>query len=131
MSENQSELFEEFPSAVKPSSHFASFKFGEKIIEVAHSVWKDGRIRADLTAYGGPVIVSRNEANLQERVLEALRDSFGATLEAVYREFERVGRQAPAQPRISNKRPAQPKLTTPVQYINPFSEKWNFAKCPD
>jgi hypothetical protein len=131
VSESQSELFEEMPATINLSGELPTFRQDEKVIDIPYSFWKDGRIRADLSAYGAGEIVSRNKANLQERVLRALRDSFGATVEAVYREFACVGRQAPARPRISNKRPAQPKLTTPVQYINPFSEKWNFAKCPD
>lgn len=129
MSENQKELFEEFPSAVKPSSHFASFQVGEKIVEVPHSVWKDGRIRADLTAYGGPVIVSRNEANLRDRIVRALRDSFGTLAEIVWREFSRSRR--PSHPRVNNKRCQTEESGWPKRYINPFEKDvWNFSKAP-
>jgi hypothetical protein len=136
MSENQKELFEEFPSAVKPSSHLASFKVGEKIIEVAGSVWKDGRIRADLSEYGAGCPVSRKQDTIVEIIARALRAFFGqaveAVSEAVSEELEQAHRQRrPSHPRVNNKRCQTEEAGWPKRYINPFEkDMWNFSKAP-
>jgi hypothetical protein len=136
MSENQKELFEEFPSAVKPSSHLASFKVGEKIIEVAGSVWKDGRIRADLSEYGAGCPVSRKQDTIVEIIARALRAFFGqaveAVSEAVSEELEQAHRQRrPCHPRVNNKRCQTEEAGWPKRYINPFEKDvWNFSKAP-
>ena len=88
-------------------------------------------MRADLTAYGGRCPVSRNETNLQARIVEILREHFDAIVEAVYQEFSRIGRPKAARPRSTNKLAALPQSTAAIRYINPFAEKWTFGKCPD
>jgi hypothetical protein len=127
VSESQSELFEEIPAAVNPSVEFETCRIGEKIVPFPTSVWKDGRIRADLSAYGAGVVVSRNKTNLNKRVEQLLG--------ALYEEFQRVSRQVPpGRPRTSNKRALAKTLHTegaPKRYINPFLKGvWNFSKAP-
>jgi hypothetical protein len=131
VSENQSELFEEIPPSVNPLGEFARFRVGKKIVQIPCSYWKDGRIRADLSQIGASEVVSRNATNLQDRIVEKLREHFGAIVEAVYQEFSRAGRPKAARPRSSNKLAALPQPAAPVRYINPFTEKWSFGKCPD
>ena len=124
----------EFPrqaDSVNPRLQFAKFRAGKKIIQIPYSIWKDGRMRADLSKYGAREVVSRNSANLQDRVIERLREHFGAIVEAVYHEFSRAGRPKAATPRSSNKLAAMPQSSAAIRYINPFTEKWTFEKCPD
>jgi Crp-like helix-turn-helix domain len=130
--DSQPEFFEELPLSANPRQEFAEFRAGKKIIRVPCSFWKDGRIRADLTKFGGGEVVSRNGINLQERVIRALRESFGTIVEAVYREFARSKPRDSTRSRISNKRAITSEANAPVRYINPFLEKkWRFGKCPD
>ena len=129
--DSQPEFFEELPGATSPRRQFAEFRAGKKIIQIPYSVWKDGRMRADLSKYGAREVVSRNSANLQDRVIERLREHFGAIVEAVYHEFSRAGRPKAAKPRSSNKLAAIAQSSAEIRYINPFAEKWTFGKCPD
>src|SRR6266487_4084278 len=128
---SQPEFFEELPQSANPKRDFAEFRVGKKIIKIPLSIWKDGRMRADLTAYGGRCPVSRNGTNLQARIVEKLREHFGAIVEAVYQEFSRVGRPKAARPRSTNKLATLAQASGEVRYVNPFAEKWTFGKCPD
>src|SRR5215203_5807057 len=104
---NQHELFEDLSLVeAKPGTEFAEFRIGNKIIPVPLSFWKDGRTRADLSAYGAGEIVSRNRSNLEQRVVGALGLVFETLVEAVREEFAR-GQPPRTRPRSSNKRPLQ------------------------
>jgi hypothetical protein len=132
--DSQPEFSIELPQSANPRRDFAEFRVGpEKIIKIPLSFWKDGRMRADCSAYGGGCPVSRVETNLQDRVVGILREHFGAIVEAVYQEFSRIGRPKASKPRSSNKlASSRPQPTAAVRYINPFAEKkWTFGRCPD
>lgn len=131
MNSSEPLLFPELASTLDPSSEFAQFRIGKKIIQVPCSFWKDGRIRADLSEFGAGEVVSRNGTKLQERIIQVLRESFGTIVEAVCQEFSRVRSRQAVRPRLSNKLPAIAQTNSPKQYINPFAEKWSFGKCPD
>jgi hypothetical protein len=132
--DSQPEFFGALPQNANPRRDFAEFRVGQKIIQIPCSIWKDGRIRADVSKYGAGEVVSRNATNLQDRVVEILREHFGAIVEAVYQEFSRAGRPKASKPRSSNKRAAlqqPPAVVAPKRHINPFvKDVWNFSKAP-
>jgi hypothetical protein len=129
MNGNQRDLFgDEVSSAVNPRGEFAEFRVGKKIIQIPCSVWRDGRIRADLSKYGAGEVVSRRRTNLNHRIADVLRPFFEQAVEAICGEFERPPTPTP---RLSNKRPLATRICTEVRYINPFSQNWTFGKCPD
>jgi len=129
--QSQKELFGELPHATNPHGDFVRYRVGKKIIQVPCSIWKDGRIRADLSAFGGGAPVSRNRKNLDQRIIGLLEKVFGDVIEAVREELKR--KPFPSQPRISNKLASRTAQANPArEYINPFLPKlWTFAKCPD
>jgi Crp-like helix-turn-helix domain len=129
--ESQHELFEDLPRAADPRGNFAEFRVGRKIVQVPLSFWKDGRTRADLSEFGAGEVVSRNEANLQERVIHVLRECFGTIVEAVCEEFAQARARKPSHPRLNNKRAVEETAITPKRYINPFEQDiWKFSKAP-
>ena len=130
--QSQDELFGELPHATNPHRDFLCYRVGEKIIPVPCTVWKDGRIRADLSPYGGGTPTHRNRENLDQRIIEVLEKVFGDAIEAVREELKRKPARR-AQVRISNKLASRSAQTNPArEYINPFLPKlWTFAKCPD
>jgi hypothetical protein len=134
--DSQPEFFPEFPQRVNPRPNsrleFAEFSVGKKIIQIPIGVWKDGRMRADCSAYDGGCPVSRKWENLQPRIVEILREHFRATVEALYQEFSLASRPKASKPRSSNKLALQqPPAIAPKRYINPFlKDVWNFSKAP-
>jgi hypothetical protein len=136
MDSQQHELFDDFPRTADPRGNFAEFRVGRKIIQVPKTFWKDGRIRADLSEFGAGEVVSRNEANLQERVIQVLRQSFGTIVEAVREEFARACTPARSiKPRLRKKDLAETLARQPATdlvYANPFAEKTaRFGRYPD
>jgi CRP-like cAMP-binding protein len=129
--QQQSELFKDLAPAVNSDGRFLEYRTGDKVIQVPLSFWKDGRTRADLSAYGAGEVVSRNRVNLEERIIDALSSVFPSLVQAVREEFAR-DRKRQTRPRSSNKRPSTPAAAAaPAKYINPFRQEWAFAKCPD
>ncbi len=128
--QQQSELFKELVPTVNSDGQFLEYRSGKKIIQIPVSVWKDGRTRADLSAYDKGEIVSRNRFNLQERVENVLRSIFPSLIESVREEFARDHSRS-VTPRRNNKRPGGAIGSDAHRYINPFVQDWAFARCPD
>jgi hypothetical protein len=75
--DSQPGLFEELPQRANPRRHFA--ELSGKIIPF--SIWKDLRIRADLSSFGAGCPVSRNEEKLVEKIMDELEFRLGVDIE--------------------------------------------------
>ena len=112
--DSQPEFFADLQSTPHPQREFAEFHVGKKIIKIPFSVWKDGRVRADLSKYGAGCPVSRSRDNLCRRIADALR-----AVQAVSEEYDRV-RQRPSRPRSVNKlAPQVGPSTAALNFFNP------------
>jgi hypothetical protein len=133
VNENQSELFEEIPAAVNPSSDFGQVRLVEqnKIIRYPLSFWKDGRMRADLSAFGAGEVVSRNEKNFQEKVIRRLQEKLNTVIVEVVSDVSAELRREHARP--TRPRKGALRAIARTLYINPFAEdkSLRFGKYPD
>jgi hypothetical protein len=138
---NSSELllFPELASSANPSGDFAQFRVGEKIVSFPFSIWKDGRMRGDLSALDAGEVVSRNEKNFREKVIRRLQERFNTAIVEVVSdvsaEFER-DRAQPQKGRLRKKDLAKTFALQPATdliYFNPFAEDRSqlFSKYPD
>src|ERR1700726_2359330 len=138
---NQADLFPELPSVVSPGSDFGQVRVVEqnKILHYPRSFWKDGRMRADLSAYGAGEVVSRNEKNFREEVIRRLQEKFNTAIvevvsdvaEELERDRARPNKQRLRKkdlPEVLARRPA-----TDLIYANPFAKDKSqfFGKYPD
>jgi len=74
------------------------FQVSGKIIKLPFSVWKDGRMRVDVSAFGKGEVVSRNKLNLTKRVREILAQALAETDDLI------AAGDFDPQPRERNKR---------------------------
>jgi hypothetical protein len=133
MEAGQRELFPEIPAAVNPSSDFRQVRDVEqnKIIQYPVSVWKDGRMRADLSAFGAGEVVSRNEKNFREKVIRRLQEKLNTAIVEVVSDVSEELRREHARP--ARLRKGALRAIAPALYINPFAEdrSLRFGKYPD
>jgi hypothetical protein len=114
------------PSAPNPSPKLKRFEVGGKIIKLPFSVWKDGRLRVDVSAYGKGEIVSRNKSNLVKRVREFLANALAETDELLLVDSD-------PQPRQRNRRVSSSSdIATADQlvFFRPADYKREFSNCP-
>jgi hypothetical protein len=135
---NQADLFPDLPPAANPSGNFGEVRVAEqnKIIRYPLSFWKDGRMRADLSAFGAGEVVSRNKQNFEREVARRLQEKLcAAVVEIVSDVSEEFARPRPTRPARPRKKAL--KAIAPVAYISPFPKKetdpenWHFARCPN
>jgi hypothetical protein len=109
--DSQPEFFEALPSTVNPRRHFLELYSG-KIIPF--SKWKDGRLRADLSAFEAGCPVSRNEVNLVERILDELECRHGENIERESESLNLVRQIRLALEQNVSATPSKPRLKNPL-----------------
>jgi hypothetical protein len=142
--DSQPEFFGELPRAASPRERFGEVRVRNKIIPIPFSVWKDGRMRGDLTAYDAGEFVSRNPRNFWEQVTRRLQERFNTTIVEVVSEVsqELPHSKNPPQrrpPRLRKKflaRELAHRSQTTVAYANPLAQVLDkkserFGKFPD
>ena len=104
------------------------FQVSGKIIKLPFSVWKDGRMRVDVSAFGKGEVVSRNKLNLTKRVREILAIALAETDELIA-----AGKFDP-QPRERNKRvecsSEVSEAAGQLVFFRPADYKGLFSNCP-
>jgi hypothetical protein len=104
------------------------FQVSGKIIKLPFSVWKDGRMRVDVSAFGKGEVVSRNKLNLTKRVREILAIALAETDELIA-----AGKFDP-QPRERNKRvecsSEVSEAAGQLAFFRPADYKGLFSNCP-
>src|SRR5436190_3744372 len=134
--DSQPEFFEDLPRATKPLNNFAEARVDEKILPFPFSRWKDGRMRADLSAYDLGEFVSRNERFFWEKIVRRLQEKFNAAIVEVVSqvaECESACLQHRRRVRKKDLIRAFTKSAINPAYANPFSETQSglFVMCPD
>ncbi|MFZ3375156.1 MAG: hypothetical protein WA183_06350 [Chthoniobacterales bacterium] len=130
---NQADFFPELPSVANPGSDFGQVRVVEqnKILHYPRSFWKDGRMRADLSAYGAGEVVSRNEKNFREEVIRRLQEKFNTAIVEVVSDVAEELERDRARP---NKQRLRKKDLQALEFVyaNPYVEdKSPFGKLPD
>lgn len=142
--DSQPEFFEDLPRC-NPGGRFAEVRVDGKVIPIGISVWKGGRMRADLSPCGAGEVVSRNSGLFWERVIRRLKETCKARIvEVVNAEVVEVvsaisGELAVSKswrsPRLRKKDLAKEIALTigNAIYANPFVEDRSqlFGKYPD
>jgi hypothetical protein len=117
---DQLEIFNEFPPP-GATTELASFRIGEKIVQVPLSFWKDGRACFDLSPHGGGIVRSRNLSKAAQLVEDALRGIF-KTAEVCALEIARAhlaGHESTPRKTVRKK---EILAKACVVYANPFVE---------
>src|SRR5437773_10813511 len=125
----EKDLFRDPIAAAPPDPlKLKEFQISGKIIKLPFSVWKDGRMRVDVSSYGKGEVVSRNKLNLAKRVRELLANALAETDEVIA-----AGAVDP-RPRERNKRVHASselvKATVQLVFFRPSDYKRFFSNCP-
>jgi len=120
------------PIAIAPAPadclKLKQFQVSGKIIKLPFSVWKDGRMRVDVSAFGKGEVVSRNKLNLTKRVREILANALAETDDLIA-----AGKFDP-RPRERNKRVAcssdVSEAAGQLAFFRPADYKGLFSNCP-
>src|SRR5437773_676132 len=125
----EKDLFRDPIAAAPPDPlKLKEFQISGKIIKLPFSVWKDGRMRVDVSAYGKGEVVSRNKLNLAKRVRELLANALAETDELI------AAGDTDPRPRERNKRVQRcsevAEATGQLAFFRPSDYKGFFSNCP-